>query len=80
VCSFPIGNLAVGVYFISIDLTEPDHEYFDRIENCLSFEVARPPAEDTRRVLLQSWGYGAFQLPLNLIKYEKQGDKTWQQD
>lgn len=76
VMSFPIANFAVGIYLISIDLTEPDHEYFERNENCLSFEVTRPPTGDTRRVLMQSWGYGAFQLPLNLINHEKLGDRA----
>lgn len=65
--SFPTENLAVGLYFVSIDLTEPDHEYYDRIENCLVFEVTRPPSPRSRRVLAQSWGYGSIQFPLKLV-------------
>lgn len=75
VFSFPVGQLAVGIYFISIDLTEPDHEYYDRIDNCLSFEVTRPPSVGARRVLLQSWGYGSLELPLRAVHDHTTGEK-----
>jgi lipopolysaccharide transport system ATP-binding protein len=61
---FSINQLAVGSYFISLDLTLPDAEFYDRVENCLSFDVVRPPSDGFVRVLSQSWGYGSFELPL----------------
>jgi lipopolysaccharide transport system ATP-binding protein len=65
--TFPIHQLAVGSYFVSLDLTLPDAEFYDRVENCLSFEVVRAPSNDAIRVLSQSWGYGSFEIPLETI-------------
>jgi lipopolysaccharide transport system ATP-binding protein len=65
--SLPINQLAVGTYLISLDLTLPDIEFYDRVENCLFFEIVRPPSDGARRVLSQSWGYGSFELPLNRL-------------
>ena len=59
-----ISQLALGKYFISLDLTQPNIEYYDRVESCLMFEVARPPANGCIQVLSQSWGRGCFELPL----------------
>ena len=73
--SVPIYQLAVGTYYISMDLTIPDVEYYDRAENCLSFEITRPPREGERRVLSQTWGYGSLQLPLKLIDYDHVEEK-----
>ena len=65
--SFPIHKFAVGSYIMSLDLTLPDAEFYDRIEDCLSFDINRPPTNDYIRVLNQSWGYGSFEIPLNKI-------------
>jgi lipopolysaccharide transport system ATP-binding protein len=62
--SFPTGQLATGAYFVSIDLTLPFSEYYDRCENCFNFENVRPAAEGTVRLVAQSWGYGSFELPM----------------
>ncbi|MEH1788134.1 MAG: ABC transporter ATP-binding protein [Nostoc sp.] len=65
--SFPINKFAIGSYIMSLDLTLPDVEFFDRVEECLSFDVNRPPTNGYIRVLNQSWGYGSFEIPLNKI-------------
>jgi homopolymeric O-antigen transport system ATP-binding protein len=62
---FPSGQLAVGSYFVSLDLTVPDVEHLDRAESCLRFEITRAPTGGQRRVLQQSWGYGSYELPVN---------------
>jgi lipopolysaccharide transport system ATP-binding protein len=62
--SFSTNNLAVGVYRISIDLTQPDVDFYDRAENCFEFEVIRPPRDSETRVLSQSWQYGSMQIKL----------------
>ena len=62
--ALPINQLALGTYLISIDLTQPEVEFYDRAEQCLSFEVARRPHPDATRVLPQSWNYGSFELSL----------------
>ncbi len=63
----PIGMLAIGGYYLSLDITQPDLEYFDRLENCFTFEVVRPPQGTARRVLSQDWRYGSIELPLSKV-------------
>lgn len=64
---FPINQLALGKYFISLDITRPEIEYYDQAENCLFFEVVRPPAPGRTRVLSQSSGFGCFEIDLSRI-------------
>lgn len=63
----PQHQLAQGKYFISIDLTEPDIQYFDRVEKCLSFEIIRSPEPGICRFMSQNWGYGSLHVPLKLL-------------
>jgi len=65
--SLPIHHLALGSYFISLDLTQPMIEFYDRSENCLFFEVVRAPAEDGHAVLSQAWGFGSVEFPLEIL-------------
>ena len=60
-------QFALGSYFISLDLSVPSVEFYDRVGNCLSFEVARPPKDDAIQVLSQSWGAGCMELPMTLV-------------
>lgn len=60
-------SLANGLYYLSIDLTLPDKEYFDRLEQAIFFEVINPSIENGR-VLLQSWNYGYYKIPMELKK------------
>lgn len=60
-----ISNLAVGEYNLSIDLTEPNVQYFDRCEECLNFEIIKTTHDD--RQLEQFWNYGFVQLPISQI-------------
>ena len=62
----PAAQFANGSYFLSLDLTEPFTEYFDRAENCLSVDFARASAEGGTRILAQSWGCGSVEIPLSL--------------
>lgn len=64
---FSIKNWALGKYFISIDLTQPDVKYFERLENILMFEIVRKSQTD-RRVLDLSWNYGPLQIDEEKIK------------
>ncbi len=54
--------LAIGSYHISIDITQPNIQYFDRCEECLSFEILK--TSDESRKLEQSWNFGFIQLPI----------------
>lgn len=59
--------LAIGTYFISLDLSLPDIEYLDRANNCFSFDIHRPPENNAIRVVSQAWGYGCLEIPLHQI-------------
>jgi lipopolysaccharide transport system ATP-binding protein len=58
----PTDTLAQGSYFVSLDVTHPDAEYYDRVENCLMFDVVRLPRPGAIRILDQKWGYGCLEL------------------
>ncbi|MEH2377388.1 MAG: polysaccharide ABC transporter ATP-binding protein [Nostoc sp.] len=66
--SFPIHQLAVGSYSISLDLCFPWIEYLDRVDNALSLEVVRFPIHGASCVLMQSWGRGCIEIPLEMIR------------
>jgi len=65
--ALPIHQLALGAYSISLALALPWIEYLDRAENCLFFEVVRPPLEMGGCVLSQEWGFGSIEFPLERI-------------
>lgn len=60
-----IKDLALGEYVLSIDLTQPNVKYYDRCDECLSFDVIR--ATYRSRQLEQNWNFGYFTLPLNRL-------------
>jgi len=62
-----ISNLAIGQYVMSIDITKPNIEYFDRCTNCIFFETIRQTEGD--RVLEQAWEYGCIEFPLHLEEH-----------
>lgn len=64
-------SIANGLYYISIDITNPDKEYFDRIEQAIFFEISNSPGGTGSRVLLQEWNYGYYKLPI-LLKGNEQ--------
>jgi lipopolysaccharide transport system ATP-binding protein len=67
--SFSTNHFAVGSYQVSLDLTLPNAEFYDRVESCLSFDINRPPTNGYIRVVNQSWGYGSFEIPINQIEH-----------
>ncbi|SFO48054.1 lipopolysaccharide transport system ATP-binding protein [Algoriphagus ornithinivorans] len=50
-------TLAIGEYLLSIDITKPFVKYYDRCEDCISFEILKPTSK--HKDLLLSWNYGA---------------------
>jgi lipopolysaccharide transport system ATP-binding protein len=65
--SVDISRLAKGVYRLSVDLTNPNIEYFDRLEDFLGFSITPIVGDGSIRALEQDWGYGSFLLPAILI-------------
>ncbi len=60
----PLDQLALGHYFVTLGLTEPTVELYDIAEQCLSFEVHRPPGPGCARILTQAWQCGCYEIPL----------------
>lgn len=60
-----ISKVAAGSYNMSIDITEPDKMYFDRVENCLYFEIGVPPGQ---KYLRQEWNLGNILLPVEVSR------------
>jgi lipopolysaccharide transport system ATP-binding protein len=69
--TFPINYLAIGSYYISLDLTMPWTEYYDQADNCMILEIERPPTNGATLVLQQSWGKGALDLSLQLMPQDR---------
>jgi hypothetical protein len=61
-------SLANGSYYVCLDLANPFVEYYDRTENCLSFQVTRSAARGGSRVFAQNWGCGSVHLPVSLVE------------
>ncbi|WP_162417423.1 ABC transporter ATP-binding protein [Cyclobacterium roseum] len=51
-------TIAVGEYLLSIDITKPFVKFYDRCEDCISFEILKPTSK--QKDLLLSWNYGAY--------------------
>jgi lipopolysaccharide transport system ATP-binding protein len=68
--NLPIDRLAVGSYFISLDLAVPWVDFHDRLENCLLLEVTRYPKDGADYVMSQSWCYGSLEIPLELNSHQ----------
>ena len=57
-------TLAEGSFALSLDLSHPHVEYYDRAEHCLEFSISHSAIEGRTRSLLQAWGYGSNELKL----------------
>jgi ABC-type polysaccharide/polyol phosphate transport system ATPase subunit len=51
--------LANGHYYLSLNLSIPDIEFLDRIEDCLDFSIEAKPDPQCYRRLEQKWGFGS---------------------
>jgi len=58
-------RLAEGGYELSLDLSHPHVEYFDRAERCLEFAIHHTNLAGRTRALLQKWGHGSTELILH---------------
>ncbi|MFZ4593890.1 MAG: ABC transporter ATP-binding protein [Verrucomicrobiaceae bacterium] len=65
--SLDSARLAEGTYALSLDISHPHVEYFDRAEQCLEFSINQSNREGRTRALLQTWGYGSNELQLYRI-------------
>jgi lipopolysaccharide transport system ATP-binding protein len=61
-------QLACGEYSVSVDLTYPFVEFYDRVEDCVRFKIEADFRGDSIRNLEQDWGYGSITLPLQIMQ------------
>jgi lipopolysaccharide transport system ATP-binding protein len=66
--SISTAHFAAGAYWISVDITNPSIEYYDRNEDILFFEVVKSKGQIDEKQLEQSWNYGSMILPVELIR------------
>jgi len=57
-------HLAVGTYFLTIELSITNVRYFDRCEDCFSFDIEKSPKKGHHRVFSQKWGMGSVEIPM----------------
>jgi lipopolysaccharide transport system ATP-binding protein len=69
--SMRTSGLATGVYLVSLDVSLPNVEFYDRLDNCFSFEIIQSPSDGARRVVSQKWGYGSVEIPLSLVQIDR---------
>ena len=62
--SFITTNFANGKYYLSIDLSYPKVQHYDRLIDCLYFEVQKTPLNKISQVFTQDWGYGCIEIPI----------------
>lgn len=67
VIELPLHNLANGSYVLSVDVTRPGMQHYDRAEDCLRFDIERVGKTAGTQVMRQAWGYGSIEIPINRI-------------
>jgi lipopolysaccharide transport system ATP-binding protein len=71
--SVDVAALANGTYWVSIDLTNPFVEFFDRVEDCLKFDRIGEIKPGETIAFEQTWGYGSAALLVRLIDDRAKG-------
>lgn len=69
-CQLQAPTLSRGNYRIAAQLALPFVEVIDAMENGIPFHFDRSARDGEQRVLEQSWGYGAFEIPMTLSQRE----------
>lgn len=69
-CQLQAPTLSRGNYRISAQLALPFVEVIDATGDSLLFHFDRSARDGEQRVLEQSWGYGAFEIPMTLTARE----------
>ena len=61
---FNVDHFANGSYYFSFDITNPDIEYYDRLEDVITLELLLDNSKNQMRRLEQSWNLGCTQIDL----------------
>jgi hypothetical protein len=56
--------LSFGKYILNLELVDPGYEFFDCIENAMSFEITSDIFTNKQYSTLQTWGKGSIELLL----------------
>jgi hypothetical protein len=68
--SIDVSRLAVGGYSLTLEITKPFAEIYDRCEDCLVFEIGTHVFDDVANPLNQDWRVGSVLFPARLITRE----------
>lgn len=63
-CRLLLPQLAVGHYFLSLQLGIPWVDVLDRAEQVLRFDWDRPATPGKQHALRQDWNFGCFEIPM----------------
>jgi lipopolysaccharide transport system ATP-binding protein len=62
-----VSRLAVGGYSLTLEITKPFAEIYDRCEDCLSFDIGSHMFEHVLNPLKQDWRVGSVLFPARLV-------------
>jgi lipopolysaccharide transport system ATP-binding protein len=62
--TLPTHQLALGSYYVGLDLNVPFVRVYDRADSCFEIKVIRSAATGGNRCLTQTWGYGSYEIPI----------------
>ena len=57
-------NLGIGSYKINLELVDPGFEFYDVLENALSFEITNDDQYNKNCGIMQNWGKGSIELKI----------------
>ena len=57
--------LSFGKYSLNFELVDPGYEFFDIVDNAISFEISSDFFTQKQSSILQTWGKGSIELLLN---------------
>jgi lipopolysaccharide transport system ATP-binding protein len=67
-------NLAKGHYSLSLDVAIPHSMYYDRLDQCIQFDIDLPPELGDYRRTEQFWGHGSIQIPSIRVNTDHAGN------
>ena len=69
-CRLHIPSIAIGHYFMSLQLGIPCVDVLDRAERVMRFDVDRSASTGMQHALRQEWNYGCFEVPITVTPHE----------
>ena len=71
-CHLKLPRMARGIYRLTVQLTVPLVKIIDSTGDGIVFEIHPEPLSERERAVEQSWGCGAFEIPIECLRRELQ--------